>query len=1027
MIRVNISSWFFFAASVFILMGPLPADAQVLNPVFPEYPETPLRGQTVTITNGKSIVTEKVLPADPTPPTPPATPEQIKRGEDILRRVGKFLGAKSSISFTAQRRVDEEGTMGFVKWDQQVSLSCARPNRLSYRCDFSGPVEYFVEVVCDGDFIMRRDYGRCYVEPAPKSLQGVIESTALQPSDAWRFDAPRVLSLFSPESVETLIASCEVSHRGTRKFGQVTTDRLIIDASGPTSKGRTSFRWELYIARGEIAVPVYSQPDLDRLFPTLAGKDRWSATDVRFTDWSFESPAGDAFRVQVKANEELVDSRGALAFGEQDSLNPMVGQPLAEFSAMNQDGKILTTDDLVGDGPVVLVLWGSENAAIGPWWKQFDAVRQKYLGKGVRFETLHIGDDSLLQQGLEQWNADPPVWKLTSDPGVFAKGSLTFDWNSELKRELKPVAPRKTIQTYVVAANGITQQVVSTGTNLADELSRQVDGLLANRDMATENGQSLRQQREAREVLSRRVNSECCCLQDLPSGEDSTKQYTPHKLDPNSSPLPGEVIFPPYREMELVEQPKPKMLRIGKGRYAMEFQPLPPKTDKEEPATPAEIAEGRRLLRRMAKFYSAQDSCRFKVAFNIHEQGAAGPTMANTPGPLNHQVAYAKPNRLMVVKEGSRSDKYHFEIGSDGRNIMRIEGGHVFVTEAPASLGELVRHEAVRPRGFWRLDAASLLSLFDPDSLEALMKPREVYHRGTKDYGGVTTDHVVMKGDRTDEGFYEWHLYIARGDNPVLVRIVPEYERAFDPKIVQGRQRFKDSDWRFTEWAFNDSAVEESFTLTMPELPLVDSMHRIFRGEPTSVDPAVGKPHAEFRAIDSDGNTVESSTMAGSNPFVLVFFGDANQLPYVWTHFDQIESRFGAQGVKVFAVYAGKEMTAAEAQAYASKEQLRKYRDFRSSPRVLTDCDNASPYTNINASVRGGTNLNAYVVGGDGRVHQVIKAADLKVEDVAVHIEGLLAGKDMAAVNQEAMADRNNARKRRRADLQRTIAGRRSP
>ncbi|MEM7477984.1 MAG: hypothetical protein AAF483_23615, partial [Planctomycetota bacterium] len=486
----------------------LKADEELQNksslaPVFPSYPETPLRGDIITIREGITTVQEKELPPNATAALPAATPEQLQSGEAILRRTAKFLDSQESIAFQALKHTDEEGTMGFVGGDQRITLQFAHPNQLAYCWKSLDQSNGFVEVISDGEFIIRREYGRCYVSAAPQKFTELVASTPLKKSSAWRFDAAQILRLFSAESLDDLLRSCEVSYRGTRNFGPVKTDRLILDGGGPTPNDWWSVRWELYIAQGDQPVPVYLRPDLDGLFPSLAGKDRWSASDVRFTDWSFGDSDPIAFRVEVGKGEELVDSRNALSVGEAEILNPMVGQPLPDFSGVDRAGQSITRDEIVGKKPLVLILWGSENAAIGPWWEKFDLVRKKYESRGIRFETLHIGDDSQLESGLATWNAAPPVLNLSTAPDVFAKGSSAIDWYGKRK----PVAPGKTIQAYVVSPEGITQQIVERGPNLIEELSVQLDGLLNGREMASENAKSLQQKQADRMALIERINN----------------------------------------------------------------------------------------------------------------------------------------------------------------------------------------------------------------------------------------------------------------------------------------------------------------------------------------------------------------------------------------------------------------------------------------------------------------------------------------------------------------------------------------
>ncbi|MEM9704360.1 MAG: hypothetical protein AAF907_18105, partial [Planctomycetota bacterium] len=246
-----------------------------------------------------------------------------------------------------------------------------------------------------------------------------------------------MLGLFDPTTVESLIASFEVSFRGIRDFGPVRSNRLIIKAGDPTPNDGMSLSWDLYIAQGEQPVPIYLRPDRDSLFPTLAGLDRYSGSDVRLTEWSFVPADPDSFRVEIEANEELVDSQLTLGVGEQTALNPMVGRTLPAFTATNDAGETVRSQELFRDGPLVLVLWGSENAAIGPWWETIDGVGQKYQDRGVRLETLHLGPDRLLADGLKRWEANPPILKNCSDPTVFSPGSSAIDWYGVRK----PVEP----------------------------------------------------------------------------------------------------------------------------------------------------------------------------------------------------------------------------------------------------------------------------------------------------------------------------------------------------------------------------------------------------------------------------------------------------------------------------------------------------------------------------------------------------------------------------------------------------------
>ncbi|MEM7783791.1 MAG: fasciclin domain-containing protein [Planctomycetota bacterium] len=492
--------------------------------IFPNYPKQPLRGASITINEDETIVEEVDLPPDTRPPLSDATPEQVRRGEEILRKTAKFFESQDSIAFKARQHIGEEGTMGFVGGDSQIEIRYLRPGQLIYRWQSLDQKDSAIEVQIDRQFSIRREYGRCFISEAPQTLKELINSDSLKPSDAWRFDAPRILSLFDSATIDSLIESCHVSYRGTRDFGPVKTDQIILDGGGPTPNDWWSFRWELFVAQGDRPVPVYLRPDFDGLFPSLKGKARWSASDTRFTDWSFENIPAERFQIKVSGNEELVDSRNALGVGEPQALNPMVGKPLPKFQASDKAGIQIGRDDIIGNGPLVLILWGSENASIGPWWKQFDSIRRKYQPQGVRFETLHIGNDQQLASGLAQWKADPPILKLKGDAAGFAEGSSAFDWYGNRK----PIAPGKTIQAYIVDDDGVTQQIIERGPKLVDQMSVQLDGLLDGRDMASENAKAIAEQKLARQSLIERVNNRI-----TPSEDNYKPAAEPENLNRN--------------------------------------------------------------------------------------------------------------------------------------------------------------------------------------------------------------------------------------------------------------------------------------------------------------------------------------------------------------------------------------------------------------------------------------------------------------------------------------------------------------
>ncbi|MGF1583301.1 MAG: DUF2092 domain-containing protein [Gemmataceae bacterium] len=486
---------------------------------------------------------------------------------------------------------------------------------------------------------------------------------------------------------------------------------------------------------------------------------------------------------------------------------------------------------------------------------------------------------------------------------------------------------------------------------------------------------------------------------------DTTSGKKPLKLAKGTNPLPGKLVFPPRpKRPDYVG----RLVKLPNGGYDAVHPELPLKTTKEKPVKPDDTVKAKQVLRRMARFLEAQDSIAFSVDYYIDEQGTMGFVGGNS---TVYRFAYAKPNRFLMLDTNSPNPKYRTKICSNGEHVMRISFDRVFVEDAPSSLTELVKLPSVRPISVWNMDAPRLMSLFDPDALESLMKSCKVYHRGTRDYGAVKTDHIVIDGrGKNLRLFHQWHLYVSRGETPVPVRLVPNMDMCFDPKL-RNRQRFSATDWRFGDWGFNDPATEKVFAMTLPNKPLVDSMDRIIFGERKEVHPSVGKQLPKFVTRDAAGTLVKSEDFSDDKPYILLFWRDGMGMPGWWPYLEKVEQRFGKKGIKLYTVYVGQKTDKKMEEDFKIS---RDYYKWQTDPFVLR-CANKP--TDIPF-------MRAYVVAADGKVHQVEEMSKHVATQLGKQIQGLLAGKDMAVVNRKAMTARNAARKQRRTDLTKAFAAR---
>lgn len=482
------------------------------------------------------------------------------------------------------------------------------------------------------------------------------------------------------------------------------------------------------------------------------------------------------------------------------------------------------------------------------------------------------------------------------------------------------------------------------------------------------------------------------------------QEVTSRKLPTDFRPVTREVTFP-ERKKAPESANRARLVRGKNGGYHPEFAELPRRSSKPIPATPEEMRQGKTTLRRMAAYFGKQGGFRFALEAHLNEQGAMGSFAV--PSEF-YDVSFRRPNLLRVASKRPLDPKTEWRLASDGEHLLRSSFGRVCVQQTPGSLTELIAAPATETMWHVHLDARSILSLFDPVALEAWMEPLHIYQRGTRQYGDVLTDHLVIDGRGEAGRFTKWHLYVTQGATPVPLRIDLDHETAYDPRRVKGRVRFRDSDLRFRDWIINPTPQAGEFTLTMPSLPLVDGMGSLASGEPKALHPMCGRDLPEFTAIDAKGDTVTGDDLVSDGPCILIVYADSNSLPYHWHKIDRAATRLEGEGVTVRAIYTGRKTGKDIAETF-NWPRMAKKMNWRSKPEILSQCSAPNRFTEDTI----------FVVDTKKKIHAAYRTRgryDLEGELVR-KIRGVLAGRDVALKSAVELRRAQEARKKRRVDL----------
>jgi thiol-disulfide isomerase/thioredoxin len=234
------------------------------------------------------------------------------------------------------------------------------------------------------------------------------------------------------------------------------------------------FNWEIWIDAGDKPLVRKIVPDLSKQFAQAGGVLENAKMEyvVTLTDWNVDpSFTDDDFAFTPPEGATKVDSLfEGLAGGGEEGPHPLLGEAAPAFQTIGLDDKPIDLAAHVGKDVILLDFWATWCGPCVQAMPEVDGVAKKFAGRGLVFYAVNVAEDAeTIKEFLKTSELDVPV-------AMDADGKITESYGAEL-------IP----QTVLIGKDGKVQ-VVHVGflDNLADQLSQQVEDLLAGKDLAAE-------------------------------------------------------------------------------------------------------------------------------------------------------------------------------------------------------------------------------------------------------------------------------------------------------------------------------------------------------------------------------------------------------------------------------------------------------------------------------------------------------------------------------------------------------------
>jgi peroxiredoxin len=382
--------------------------------------------------------------------------------EELLRKVADYLAGLPALSCRIDSSIHIQAKGIDNRMDSKMTLRLERPNRLAILLE-EGLMG--VTIVSDGKQMTQYipTMNRYTVKDAPADLKDWSDVEAggmMGASGAY-------LSADSEEFYKALM-------EGVTKSEYVGMEEVDSAQCHHCRFEQEEFNWDIWIDAGEKPLVRKIVPDLSKQFAQAGGVLEGAKMEyvVTLTDWNVEPKFSDAdFAFTPPEGATKVDSLfEGLAGAQEEGPHPLLGDAAPAFTTIGLDDKPIDLAAHIGKDVILLDFWATWCGPCVQAMPEVDGVAEKFADRGLVFFAVNVAEDAeTIKEFLKTSKLEVPV-------AMDADGKITESYGVE-----------GIPQTVLIGKDGKVQVVhVGFSDNLAEQLTQQVEDLLAGKDLAAE-------------------------------------------------------------------------------------------------------------------------------------------------------------------------------------------------------------------------------------------------------------------------------------------------------------------------------------------------------------------------------------------------------------------------------------------------------------------------------------------------------------------------------------------------------------
>jgi peroxiredoxin len=406
-----------------------------------------------------SCVAQIAIAQEKSPAVPAAIASGDVKAEDVLRQMAEYLGKLPAFSCKLEAVLHMESGEQKNNAVTAMTVRLERPDKLAMIVD-KGVMG--LTVVCDGEQLTQYlpMMQRYVVKPAPADFNEMTDIGA--PSSLTILGmSGGVIPTSGDEFFKGMMDGVTKSeYLGQEKIGDVPCHHCRFV--------QEEFDWDIWIEVGARPVPHKIVPDLAKQLPSVGNEKIKLSYVVSASEWNVSPKFTDAdFKFTPPPGAEQGETLFEMPV---EPPHPLLGQPAPAFTTTDVEGKPIDLKNALGKKVVLLDFWATWCGPCIQALPEIDLVAKKYADKGLVFYAVNVGEDAAtIKEFLSQAKLEAPV-------------AMSVDGNISKMYNVEGIP-----QTVLIGKDGKVQVVhVGFSSQLGKTLAKQIDDLLAGKDLASE-------------------------------------------------------------------------------------------------------------------------------------------------------------------------------------------------------------------------------------------------------------------------------------------------------------------------------------------------------------------------------------------------------------------------------------------------------------------------------------------------------------------------------------------------------------